>query len=316
MALDLSNCGIRTPREPLELRRLHEMLAEVFPVEKKLFEDIIRGEHTLYNWEPHTLYQGDEPLGNVSTVMFQLQSGDRLQKTAGIASVATPEQYRGMGVAKHLMNHVLKVIDEQNLPSILFTSLPRVYTGLGYQPVDQGVKQTAVKTLDRTDGLTIRRLTRIGGEDLEAAEKLYAVLPYNGKLFRDQEYWRRYGTAVNNGDKTEFAFCRRGDKTLGYARLEYEADRVLLDEFCAPAESREVNTALWNWVCDAAEEKNRNLISLALSSAHGLWNFMQQNCLTVKPETGIEREVFMVRMPKREPIKWLTELRWSLSDKF
>jgi site-specific recombinase len=121
---------------------------------------------------------------------------------------------------------------------------------------------------------------------------------------------------VNNGDKTEFAFCRRGDKTLGYARLEYEADRVLLDEFCAPAESREVNTALWNWVCDAAEEKNRNLISLALSSAHGLWNFMQQNCLTVKPETGIEREVFMVRMPKREPIKWLTELRWSLSDKF
>lgn len=318
MAIDFSNCEIRTPKDPAELKRLYEMLAEVFPVERKLFEDIISGAHTLYNWEPFTLYQGCEPLGNVSIVMFQLQSGGRLQKTAGIASVATPERYRGMGVAKHLMNHVLKVIDAQNLPSILFTSLPKVYTGLGYQLVDQGVKQTTVSPLDeRTGGINIHRLTHLNRKDLEAAEKLYSGLfPHDGKLFRDEEYWRRYGSSANNSGKIEFAYCRRDDKTVGYARLEYEADRVLLDEFYAPSESTEINTSLWSWVCEAAEEKGKSLISIALPSAHGLWNFLQRNSLTVEPETKVEREVFMVRMPKREPIKWLTGLRWSLSDKF
>lgn len=317
MEIDFTKCEIRTPKDPVELRRLYEMLAEVFPVEKKLFEDIISGAHTLYNWEPYTLYQGAEPLGNVSIVMFQLQNGGRLQKTAGIASVATPESYRGMGVAKHLMNHVLKVIDAQNLPSILFTSLPRVYTGLGYQLVDQSVKQTVVKPLDITGGLTIHRLTHLNRKDLEAAEKLYsALLPYDGKLCRDEEYWRRYGSSVNNSAKIEFAFCQRSDKTLGYARLEYEADRVLLDEFYAPSESNEINTSLWSWVCTAAVEKGKTLISIALPANHGLWNFLRQNSLYVEPESGAEREVFMVRMPKREPIKWLTLLRWPLADKF
>jgi predicted acetyltransferase len=317
MALDFSNCEIRSPVDPLELRRLYEMLAEVFPVERKLFQDIISGAHTLYNWEPHTLYQGDEPLGNVSIVMFHLQNGSRLLKTAGIASVATPERYRGMGVAKQLMNHVLKVIDAQNLPSILFTSLPRVYTGLGYQLVEQGLKQTAVKTLDRTEELSIRRLTRLNKEALGTAEKLYSRLfPHDGKLFRDEEYWRRYCSSVKNSDKVEFAFCSRGDKAVGYARLEYESDRVLLNEFYAPAESSEINTALWNWACTAAKEKGKDLISIALPQVHGLWVFLGKNCLEVEPETGVEREVFMVRMPKHEPIKWLSGLRWSLSDKF
>jgi predicted acetyltransferase len=362
MAIDITKCEIRTPKDPLELRHLYEMLAEVFPVERKLFQDIISGAHTLYNWEPYTLYQGDEPLGNVSIVMFQLQSGGQLQKAAGIASVATPERYRGIGVAKHLMNHVLKVIDAQNLPSILFTSLPKVYTGLGYQVVDQDVKQTTVKPLDKTvglmvhqdsfgtpptwwhnsgtvkqkmpascrrsinsvekcnslyNGLKLHRLTRLNRKDLETSEKLYSGLfPHDGKLLRDKEYWQRYGSSVNNSEKTELAFCRRGDKTVGYARLEYESDRVLLNEFYAPAESLEINTALWNCACGAAEEKNKTLISIALPQTHCLWNFLQQNGLHLEPETGTERETFMVRMPKREPIKWLTGLRWSLSDKF
>lgn len=318
MAIDFAECEIRTPEEPGELRRLYEMLAEVFPVERKLFEDIISEKHTLYNWEPHTLYQGDEPLGNVSIVMFQLQSGGRLQKTAGIASVATPERYRGMGVAKHLMGHVLKAIDAQNLPSILFTSLPKVYSGLGYQAVDQGVKQTEAKVFyRRTDGLDIHRLTRLTRKDLETAEGLYkSLLPYDGKLCRDKEYWHRYGSSVNNSGKIEFAFCRRGDKTVGYARLEHEADRMLLDEFYAPSESPEINAALWNWTCTAADEKGKTLISIALPANHGLWNFLRQNSLSVEPESGAEREVFMVRMPKREQIKWLTLLRWPLADKF
>ena len=138
MAIDLSRCEIRTPKDPQKLKRLYLMLAEVFPVEKKLFEDVDSGAQTLYNWEPHALYLGDEPLGNVSIVTFQLQSGGRLQTTAGIASVATPERYRGMGVAKHLMNHVLEAIDAQSLPSVLFTSLPRVYAGMGLSTCRSG----------------------------------------------------------------------------------------------------------------------------------------------------------------------------------
>jgi len=317
MQIDFSNCKIRTPETPQELQQLYRMLAEVFPVEKELFEDIISGAHTFYNWRPYTLYQGDEPIGNVSIVIFQLQAEGRLQKTAGIASVATPERYRGMGIAKHLMNHVLQIIDAQNLSSILFTSLPRVYTGLGYKLVDQGVKQVAVKKMEQTSGLIVNRLAQLNREHLETAEKLYSGLaPHNGKLFRDAEYWRLYGNAVNNSDKIEFAFCRSEDKTLGYARLEYEADRLLLNEFYAPPESREINAALWNWVCDAAAKKDKKNISLALPSTHWLWDLLQIDCIAMEPETGIEREVFMVRMPKHKQLKWLTELRWPLPDKF
>ena len=315
MPIDFSNCEIRTPENPLELQRLYGMLAEVFPTEKKLFEDIISGDHTLYSWKPYTLYYADEPVGNVSIVMFQLQTEGRLQKIAGIASVATPERCRGMGVARHLMNHVLKVIDAQNLPSILFTSLPRVYAGLGYQLVDQGVKQTAVRQLGQVN-VPVQRLTHLTGEALDTIKKLYSeTLSYDGKLLRDEKYWRLYGNAANNSDKTEFAFCMSGDKVSGYARLEYESDRVLLEEFYASAESL-TNTALWNWICAAAAEKGKHLVSLALPRKHSLWNFLQINDLPLMQEAGVEREVFMVRMPQKESTAWLAELRWALSDKF
>ncbi len=318
MAIDFSRCEIRTPKEPRELGRLYEMLAEVFPVEKKLFEDVTRGAQKLYNWEPYTLCRGDEPLGNVSIVMFQLQSGGHPQKIAGIASVATPETYRGMGIAKHLMNHVLEVIDAQHLPSVLFTSLPRVYDGLGYQRVDQGVKQTAIRTAAEPEvGLTVSRLTRLNREALQTVEHLYSGLfIHDGKLLRDEKYWHRYGAAVNGSNKTEFVFCRRGGKTCGYARLEYENDRVLLDELYAPSESREINAALWNGACAAAEDNSRDIISIALPSTHGLWQFLQRTGLTLEPEEGAAREVFMVRMPKRVPLEWLSRLHWPLSDKF
>ncbi|MFA6100928.1 MAG: GNAT family N-acetyltransferase [Victivallaceae bacterium] len=317
MPIDFSNCEILTPKNPRELQRLYEMLAEVFPAENKLFEDIIIGAHTLYNWTPYTLYHAGEPAGNVSIVMFQLQAEGRLRKIAGIASVATPECYRGMGIAKHLMNHVLKVIDAQNLPSILFTSLPRVYTGLGYQLVNQEVKQTAAKRIDTADGLPVQRLEHLTREALDTIKRLYSeTLTYEGKLLRDEEYWRLYGNAVNNSGKTEFAFCMSGDKVSGYARLEYESDRVLLEEFYTSGESPEINAALWNWVCDAAAGKSRFLVSIALPLIHPLWNFLQINDLSLMPETGVEREVFMVRMPQKESIAWLAELQWPLSDKF
>ena len=318
MAIDLSSCEIRTPKDPLELKRLYQMLAEVFPAEKKLFEDVGGGAQTLDNWEPHTLYQGDEPLGNVSLMMFQLQSGGRLQKTAGIASVATPEPYRGMGIAKHLMAHVLKVIDAQNLPSMLFTSLPRVYAGMGYHEVPQDVKQTAVRNATaQADGLTVSRLTRLDRDALQTAERLYdELLPYDGKLVRDEKYWHGYGAAVNASHKTEFVFCRCGDKACGYARLDYEDDRVLLDELYAPFESCEINAALWSGACAAAEDNSRDTISISLPSTHGLWHYLQHTGLTMAPEEGAAREVFMVRMPKREPLEWLAHLHWPLSDKF
>jgi len=318
MAIDLTRCEIRSPDDPRERGRLYQMLAEVFPVEKELFEEVSRGAQTLYNWEPYTLYQGDEPLGNVSIVMFQLHTGGGPQRIAGIASVATPEPYRGMGIARHLMNHVLKAIDAQNLPSVLFTSLPRVYAGMGYQIVGQGVKQSVIRNaVEQVDGLTISRLTRLNREALQAVEHLYATLfPYEGKLVRDEKYWQWYGASVNCSHKTEFVFCRYGGKTCGYARLEYEEGRVLLDELYAPSESREINAALWNGACAAAEENNRDLISIALPDMHGLWQFLQHTGLTMETEEGAARESFMVRMPEREPLEWLVRLRWSLSDKF
>ena len=317
MLFDLSSCEIRTPETPQELRRLYEMLADVFPVEKKLFEDVISGITALYNWKPHTLYYGDEPVGNVSTVMFQLQAEGRLQKIAGIASVATPERYRGMGIAKHLMNHVLKVIDAQDLPGILFTSLPRVYTGLGYQPVNQAVKQTVAGRLGQINKLPVQRVTHLTRDVLDTIKKLYCEnLIYDGKLLRDEEYWRLYGNAVNNCGRTEFALCNVGGKVSGYARLEYESDRALLDEFYTSGESPEINAALWNQVCDAAAEKGKHLVSIALPLMHPLWNFLQVAGLAVEPETGVEREVFMARMPRNESISWLAGLQWPLSDKF
>lgn len=317
MPIDFSNCEIRTPENPLELRRLYEMLAEVFPAENKLFEDIINGTTTLYNWTPYTLYHAGEPAGNVSIVMFKLQAEGRLQKIAGIASVATPERYRGMGIARHLMNYVLKIIDAQDLPSILFTSLPGVYTKSGYQLVDQGLKQTAAKRIDTAAGLPVQRLGHLTLEALDAIKKLYSEnFTYDGKLLRDEEYWRLYVNTVNNSGRTEFAFCLSGDKVSGYARLEYESDRVLLEEFYTSGESPEINAALWNRVCDAAAEKGRHLVSLALPLLHPLWIFLHNSGIAVEPETGVEREVFMVRMPQEKSPAWLAELRWPLSDKF
>ena len=327
MSFELSNCTVRTPVTGAEKKLLYRMLAEVFPVEQELFQQLENGSKHLYNWTPHTLFHLGEPVGNISTVKFTLRSGSGFQETCGFASVATVPHCRGKGVAGFLIKIVLQKTDLENLPSILFTSLPQVYEGSGFKLIPQNLLQTDVKKIDLKHDFQMRTIETITNETVQKLSDIYEIsenaICRDGALRRDAPYWNIYRDFFNQGSKTRIILCLKNDDICGYARIEYETGRILLSELNVsnpragyPFHAHEAHTAIWNEVCSAADKKNVRRISIALPEGHELQKVLTHNDFPLVSETDARREVFMIRQPVDKHISWLDTLHWPLSDKF
>mgnify|MGYP006286687925 CR=1 FL=1 len=318
--LNLSRMEIRPPR-PSEWRMLCRMLAESFPVEGWLWPAMSQHdpEFSLYNWSPLCMFHKGQIIGNVSRLDISIWfEGERLP-IAGIASVATVKRYRRMGVATTLLSSWLERIDRDGLTSALFYRIPKVFERSGYRTVPQGyvtIEPAGIR--GAAHGLDAEQVRRLDETVIRRLDRIYAreYPNYNGKVLRDEGYWQFYKTYFNRDDNKRILLCRCGLADMGYARIEDEADRLLVSEFCCGPDDQPVIEALLSFIYKAAQRHGVGQMSLALPDEHFLWGVFKERGIATHPEIGMERVSFMLRGPRGDPPGRLNQLRWCLADKF
>jgi predicted acetyltransferase len=318
MILDFNDCDIRTPAES-DRGPLYQILAEQFPSDGPVFQEFLEHQGRLYTWVPYTLCRSEEILGNVSLMPMRVWFEGRLRQIVGIASVATRPQYRGCGIAKHLLRHCLELVDRQQLPCALFTGLPRVYEGAGFRTVEQRYLGVPAKRLrfEESDA-ACTELESLDHSTSKLLAVLYARSPsYVGKLDRDPDYWPLYRILFNAYPRVRLAVVRSGDEARGYVRWETENDRLLISELCAEPNDDRLIRLLLDHVAGRAESLGLPWITLALPPDHFVRLTLEDRGIALAPEPpGSPREPFMVRPPRGEsPDAW-GRLPWSLADKF
>lgn len=316
MKTDLSNCEIRTLTDGDRLP-LYRLLTEVFPTDRPLISELIDHEERFPNWPAYTLWSDNEILGNVSLAPMQVWLDGRLIELAGIAWVATREEYRRQGIAKRLLRHVLEVVDAEGLPSALGTELPGVYESLGFVAVEQTYLAAPVRQLASGRPKCESRTYQVLPPDLvETMARMYAGADSNrdGRVVRDREYWQLYRALFDGNPNVSLLVREHQGRAAGYVRIETEDDRLLVSELCCPANAAE---ALLGCVAQLAMDTKRETITLALPRDHPAMQILRRSAVALEPElAGASREIFMVRAPGSQPLGPLGKLQWPLCDKF
>ena len=317
-AIDFNAAEIRQPR-PDEMPALYQMLAEGFPVEDWLYPLVLQGRAHLYTTWPLVLFAGSQVAGSACRFDMNVWLDGRPVTLAGVAAVATPERFRRQGVARRLMTELMKIIDRDAAASVLFTGAPAVYESHGFRAVEQGYSTLSTAELPTlTGGLRYDEVRKLDSAALRRAAQVYDQSPnLDGKVVRDVRYWEFYQTMFNHADKLSLLFVRRQGADAGYARVEREADRILVSELQCGQHDMETARALLAAAARAASLAGQHTLTLAMPEQHILWRALDAWGVRAQPETGATREVFMVRGPlAAPPTPPLSRLRWSLADKF
>ncbi|MHC4873002.1 MAG: GNAT family N-acetyltransferase [Planctomycetota bacterium] len=314
MKIDLNECKIVSP-EGEERNKLYTMLGEVFEIEKDLFDSAINGDFEFCNWTPFSLYYGDEITGNVSIIGMKIWFNGELHDIYGIGSVATPEKFRKNGIAKYLMNHAMSEIDKTGFPAVLYTDLPMVYESHNFKTVLQSYKSFDTENLKSENSPGNHEyLFKLNIENVSFIKEIYENLYPNidGKLHREEGVWEIIKN-LYNPEKSQIILL---ENHKGYARFEYEKDRIMISELCCAPDDMESILYLLNEALLSTKERDCSAISLAFDKSHFIWDILKSKGVAVHEETGAQREVFMVRGPRGEDAGALGELFWSLADKF
>ena len=174
----------------------------------------------------------------------------------GIGAVATIPTHRKKGVAAHLLQYALDLIDQQEQASVLFTNVPAVYEKHGFKIVDQQHYRSISVTQIAPNRNEYRHelIEVITDEHVSKMQYIYRdIYPnYDGKVVRDEEYWEAYKMWFNPYQKPKIVFCSSGEKLAGYARFETENDRLIISELCCGKDDTAVIESLFAYVADYA----------------------------------------------------------------
>jgi predicted acetyltransferase len=319
MKTDLSNCEIRMPTGDERLP-LYRLLMEIFPTDRPLITELIAEEYRFPNWPAYTLCSDNEVLGNVSLAPMQVWLDGRSSEVVGIAWVVTREEYRRQGVASRLLRRALEVVDEQGLPSVLFTGLPGVYEPLGFEVVPQVYLAAPAQQLASGRPKSDSRIHQILTPNLvETMARIHAQdnSNHDGKVVRDAKYWQLYRALFNANPNVRLLVHEQEDRAVGYVRIETENDRLLVSELCCPPAAVDVAQTLLGCVAELATDTERETITLALPRDHPAMRILRRSAVVLEPEpAGASRETFMVRAPESQVLGAIGELQWPLCDKF
>ncbi|ELY69264.1 GNAT family N-acetyltransferase [Natrinema versiforme] len=153
---------------------------------------------------------------------------DEGHRTAGLASVATPPEYRRRGYVRQLLARSLAEYRDHDVRfSVLWPFRYRFYRQYGWDTgtqivtheCDPSVLSVAADAVDRDAG-SFRRLEADEYDALESAYETYADR-YSLALERDEEWWRHRVFAGHERDPFVYAYERDG-RVQGY--LVYTMD--------------------------------------------------------------------------------------------
>jgi len=314
----LENMQIRPPT-PEDWPALCRLLTTIWPFEEWIWDGTPSGLTRLYRWRSVCAFIGGEAIGNVSRNDITIRVRGRLQTVAGIASVATAEEHRRKGIARRLLVEILKGVDAEGLPALLFTSVPRVYEEHGFQVLPQDYRTlTAAMIPIESLRLSARQLDILEEGDIARIARIYEsdYPDYDGKVERDADYWQWYRRFFNNNSADRVILAEQGSDILGYLRLLENDDCLMVTEFCCGANAVEVARALLGFARKAAEARGRERIGLALPPAHFLYRFLRTLNIPAVAETLPSLGLVMARGPGGSSPSGLEGLVWSLADRF
>lgn len=319
MTFDLAECKIRSPNGDA-LRHLCQFLMDQFPSDRPVLEPVLQAGRQCALWTPYVLYHGSKLLGNVSLMRLQIWLDNRLHKVVGVASVATHPHYRRMGVAQRLLDRCMKMVDQQGLCSVLFTSLPTVYERSGFRTVEQVYLGTNAAELPGGESpFSVSIVEKLNETICRVLDSLYSSCgaAYSGKLQRDADYWDFYRRLYNSNPNATILLGSRDGRPCCYARCELEKDRLLVSEICADSTETVALEALWTRIGKLARERRSEWVTLGLPRAHMAHTHLVHRGTALKNEpAGAPREALMIRPPRGESLGSWGRLQWPLSDKF
>ena len=322
MPIDFSKCRVISPEAQLA-QAMYEDLWKIFPYDRQVYDQILNKGKKLYSLINKALFAGDEFIGNAGLFPLKLWYKGKIVEFIGVGAVATMPKYRRQGVASYLMDRCMDEIDRLNKPSILFTELPSVYDKKGFQIVDQ--KYKAIKKDDFTlkeSELNFRYYETLTSEQIKEIKDFYNnIYPnYDGKIVRTDEpdYWDFYTMMFNPYMKPRLVIAKDDfGNVKGYCRFDVDNDRITVTELCVKEDDFASCQALLGFVVRFAKLAGFELLTLAFSKNHLVWNLLKTlNVKSFAEPDGVRREIFMVRPAKGNANEIYNDLLWSLADKF
>lgn len=305
---------IRRPSSQM-MARLYGLMGEVFPSDRALMQHVLDGSVRLGNWDHFVISYGHEIVSHAALVHMRIWWHGQTVPVCGVASVFTMPSWRQQGLATRLLSAALESV-EPDTPAVLFTSMPAVYEGIGFEAAAQGVQRVAADEIRiASESFEVSSVRRLEPVHLEVMARVYEERGANddGKLVRDGDYWPFYRELFNARGDVALHFCRRGGQTLGYVRVEREPEAVLVSELCAPRGEPALVQALLAQAAAEARLASVDDVAIALPASHAAWTLLDAQAVTRRGD-DTSRETFMMRSTSQADR--LTGLRWSLADKF
>jgi len=303
----------------LEIRKYRsEEIPAILTLLVRCFPDdwaplVMAGHHELaYRSQSIIALMNDKIIGNCGVIETPIRYQGQTNIVAGIGSVAVDPDFRGMGIAKKMLQAGLKGMKRSGIGlSPLFTDKPAVYEPLGWQvcPLNPALQLTGELTVS-TDNWKIVQ-GRPPMELLTSLMKVYRLgWEFDGKVIRDQEYWMRR-VLFNAGINTHWILHFNHDQLISYGLLDRQPDGTyfLSEAYALPRKEDD-----WRNLLGMALKFGNGHMIVALPSNHPLMTVINTSALTVTLGCDIYGEVLMLNDLNYCGIS--SSFYWPYADKF
>ncbi len=196
--------------EHQKTRRLWE---EIFPEDSSEFLDYYYSEIASNN-EIYVIEDQGQIVSMIHLNPYEMRIADRRYQTHYIVAVATVEQYRGKGLMRQLLNHVLQIMSERKEPfTFLMPASEAIYTPFGFAYIyEQRVKKICGKPCD-DDELEVVSAKESDCREMADFANEY-LRQYDVTTWRDAKYYQRM-LAEQKSENGEVLLTKRHGKITG-----------------------------------------------------------------------------------------------------
>lgn len=275
---------------------------QVFKVGPWLFHSLHKAHADRRFSDCSCAWDGDDLVSAVDVFMRPcLDASGQPRRQGGIGSVATLEQYRGMGLSSRLLTRAISVMEEQGCQwSMLFTGVNAHYAKQGWRDVQTFQRKVALADREPQppSGFTLEWKSYWKCGEEEALAPLHASFNAGRPLTlaRDAQMWRLAARPrLNRPDRSTLLAVRDGLE--GYLVVEFAEGWF---EILEAAGSPEALEALAEGML--AEGRSRSTLSgaLLIPRSQELDPFVDRLCSTLE----LEALSYTMAMPVAGRMSW------------
>ncbi|HEY0826995.1 MAG TPA: GNAT family N-acetyltransferase [Bacilli bacterium] len=153
--------------------KLFPLFEKVFGVKVDTLKDFYKRGFWNPTYRPYTFFDTGRAVANVSMFSLPISIHSTLVNAAGIQSVMTDPDYRRQGLMKHLLEKMLKDIDQEYELAFLYTETPSLYTPFRFRQVQEHYFEKSTKYIPKKGNNTLRKMDYFEVQDLQIMRKLF-----------------------------------------------------------------------------------------------------------------------------------------------